>query len=90
MVERVSPEETELAFSGPAVAANRFFVHVMDSWVRVAFLEQTPDTPPVFRKAVVLSIPDAILLAGLLNQLIAEVRPTGLDQASTPLVLKNG
>lgn len=88
--ERVSPKELEIAFSGPAVAANRFLVHVTGSWVRVAFLEQTPDISPVFRNAVVLSISDAVLLADLLNQLIAEVRAGPLDQAGTPLAAKHG
>ena len=52
---------------------NRFFVNV-GPVVRITFAEQAgPDTQPIFRAAVALGHSDAIVLADLLKQLLADI-----------------
>lgn len=68
----VSPEELDIAFSGPAPAANRFFINVNSSGVRIAFTEQVPNSGKnYFRCAAVLSVGDAIQLHNVLRKLLA-------------------
>ena len=68
----VSPEELDIAFSGPAPAANRFFINVNSAGVRIAFTEQVPNSSKnYFRCAAVLSVGDAIQLHKVLRNLLA-------------------
>lgn len=65
--------ETQIAFEGPAVAANRMIVSMAGDQVRIAFLEGAPDNEGMFfRTATILSTSDAAalkdLLAGLLTR----------------------
>lgn len=63
--------EFAAAFSGPAIAANRFFVTVGPGGIRIAFTEQwSDDTLPEFRCAAMLPIEDAIELKDLLERLL--------------------
>jgi hypothetical protein len=69
----VTNSELDIAFSGPAIASNRFFVTVGPT-VRIAFCEQLgPNIGPKFRTAVSLPAQDAIALAELLKQLLAPI-----------------
>lgn len=62
------------ALSGPAVLANRFFVTIGPSGVRIAFAEQFgPETKPTFRTAVVISFQDGIELSKLLAKFLEPV-----------------
>jgi len=70
----VSPEETEVSFHGPAFMANRFFIHVGPSAVRISFAEQSgPDAKPFFRTAVAMPFQDAIQLVKVLGTLMAPI-----------------
>jgi hypothetical protein len=91
-VEVVTEKESAMAASGPAYAANRFYIHaVVGSWVRITFAEELfPEQFPVFRTAVVISIEDAAALAKSLGDLVRAPPQIQSDQADTPLVLKNG
>ena len=73
----VSNAELDIAFSGPAIASNRFFVTVGPT-VRIAFCEQLgPVIGPKFRTAVSLPIQDAVALMELLKQLLAPTSVAG-------------
>ena len=51
----VSEEELQIAFSGPAVAANKVYVTLNPAGVRITFTEQrNPKVVPVFRTAVLV------------------------------------
>lgn len=69
-VQSVSAEEMEMSLSGPAVYVNKFIVNISSSGTRITFAEHSPETPPVFRAAVLISIPDTFALAGLLKELL--------------------
>jgi hypothetical protein len=71
--EPVKNEEMLMAFSGPALAVNRFIITIGIHGVRIAFAEQSPDGPPAqFRTAVMLPFPDAINFYKLLQDLLKE------------------
>ena len=71
-VNPISPEELDVSFSGPAPAANRFFINLSAGGVRIAFTEQVPNSSKnYFRSAAVLSIGDAIELHKVLRNLLA-------------------
>jgi hypothetical protein len=68
-----SPEEVSVAFKGPAILTNKFYVTVGPS-VRIAFCEQNgPNHVPQFRNAVSLAHQDAIELADLLKRLLKDI-----------------
>ena len=80
-VNPVSPEELDVSFSGPAPAANRFFVNLSAGGVRIAFTEQVPNSSKnYFRSAAVLSVGDAIELHKVLRNLLAPFEQA-VDQA---------
>lgn len=70
----VSDQEMEAAYSGPAVASNRFFTTIgVGGAVRIAFAEQrSPNAIPVFRSAVILQMEDAIAFRNLLIRILRE------------------
>ena len=73
-IERqASEEELRIAFDGPAIAANRYFINVGPAGVRIAFTEQRPPSPPIFRSAVMLAHQDAVNLKNLLVVLLKDV-----------------
>jgi hypothetical protein len=95
----ISQEEHEAAFSGPAVLANRFFVH-RGQMVRIAFAEQSAENKvPMFRTAVALTLTDAVALGIVLKTLLADIekqmaelqaaQATQSDQSAAP-VAKDG
>lgn len=70
----ISAAESGIAFEGPALLANRFFVHLWPAGARITFAEQgLPDQPPIFRSAVLLSYQDAIELKNLLQSMLRPV-----------------
>ncbi|MGD9544983.1 MAG: hypothetical protein AB7F41_17115 [Methylocystis sp.] len=84
-VQPVSDAEFEVAFSGPAPAANRFYIVVGPGGVRIAFAEEPrPGKPSHFRSAVMLPHQDAIKLANLLKTMLATLEEqiaTASDEA---------
>ena len=73
-VKQVSAQEMQVAFSGPAILSNRFFVTLGAAGARRAFAEQsTPETQPVFRAAVVMPFQDAIELARVLRLVLSDI-----------------
>lgn len=70
---KATEEELAVAFSGPAIAANRMFVTIGSGGARIAFSEQQRANLPVFRSAVMLSVQDAISLKNLLADLLKEI-----------------
>jgi len=86
----VREAETEMAFSGHAVTANRFYVHMSPSWVRLTFAEQgSVNQTPVFRTAAALSIDDMISLNNLLTQMLAEVVEQKKNDSTKPEAQKD-
>jgi hypothetical protein len=72
-VKPVTGAELEIAFSGSAIASNRFFITVGPT-VRIAFCEQLgEEVGPKFRTAVSLPIQDAIALVEVLQKLLAPI-----------------
>lgn len=73
-VQPVSEAEFDVSYSGPAYAANRFFVFLQPGGVRITFAEQPkPDKSSLFRAAVMLSHQDAINLANILKTMLAPI-----------------
>lgn len=70
----ISTDEMRVAFSGPAFAANRFFVTIGPAGVRIAFTEQwKDDVTPEFRCAAIVPISDAIQLKDLLTRVLSSL-----------------
>jgi len=70
----LSKNELEVSFPEPAMATNRFFVSLGPAGMRLAFAEQHGvDMGPKFRTAVIMSMPDAISLRDLLNNMLKNV-----------------
>lgn len=70
---QLPPEENELMFSGPAVLSNKFYVALGPVGARITFAEQSPETSPKFRTAVVLPFQDAIELYKLLSKMLKPI-----------------
>lgn len=72
------PEEELLAaFSGPAIFANKFYVTMLPSGVRITFVEAIlPNKPPVYRGAFTVSYSDAIAFRDLLSRQLDKVSIT--------------
>lgn len=69
--ETVSEQEMQIAYSGPALATNKFYVSFTPGGVRIAFTEINPQVPlPSFRTAVMLPLEDAMSLASVLKQMM--------------------
>jgi hypothetical protein len=67
-----SQDELKIAHSGAALLANKFYVSLGKSGVRIAFAEAySPEEEPMFRAAVVLPIMDAAGLYKLLQEVVA-------------------
>ena len=69
----LSEAEVDMAYSGPAVLSNKFYVSVSGMGARIAFAEESEGRPAVFRTAVFLSLPDAVSLSKVLKELIKEI-----------------
>ncbi|MEX1179863.1 MAG: hypothetical protein WEB63_03490 [Cucumibacter sp.] len=69
-VRTIAPDEMVVAFSGPALRANRFFITINEGVARVAFAEQGPGVPPAFRSAVALDFTTAESLVNVLRTLL--------------------
>lgn len=66
-------EELDVAYAGPAILANKFYVSITAGGARIAFCElQKAGTMPIFRSAIVVPFPDAIALADLIKDLISK------------------
>lgn len=65
--------EIEVAYDGPAPAANRACFVMAPNGIRLAFLEQLPvvDSEVVFRSGVFLSFADAEALADLIKSSVS-------------------
>ena len=70
---QVSDADLRISFDGPAILANRFFVTLGPSGVRIAFAEQTTNGETFFRSATILSVQDAIGLHRLLREMLQEI-----------------
>lgn len=69
--------ELEIAFSGPAVFANRFWVTFDANTARISFMERSATgAEQHFRTAVAMSLPDLVSLRDLLTELL----PQGEDR----------
>jgi hypothetical protein len=67
-------EELEIAFSGPAIAANKVYATRTNAGLRLAFTEQrNPTAAPIFRTAVLMPFQDAIGLRDLLSRLLRDI-----------------
>lgn len=72
-VTPVTDAELKIAFSGPAVAANRFFAVISPGGVRIAFAEEDPQKSVGFRTAVVMGYEDAINMCAVLKEMLAPI-----------------
>ncbi len=80
-VKQIEESEKEVAVSGAAPFANRFFINV-GPVVRITFAEQWgPDTAPQFRVAVTMAHADVIELKNALGSLLADVERQ-IDEAN--------
>ncbi len=71
-IRPVPQDELDVSFSGPAPAANRFFINIGPTGVRIAFTEQVPNSSKnYFRSAATLSIIDATQLHQVLSKMMA-------------------
>ena len=70
---KVTDKEMSVAWSGPALNANRFFVNVGAN-VRIAFCEEAnPELGPQFRSAVIMHPQDAIALKDVLVRILGPI-----------------
>ena len=77
-----SEEELEVAFSGPAILANRFYVTLGPTGARIAFAEQqSSEKDAEFRSAVILPFQDALALSTILATLLGPLSEVIAKQA---------
>ncbi len=89
-VRGLSEQELELAYSGPAMAANRLFVTITPSGVRITFAEQTgPGKPAHFRTAVIMSIQDGIALRDVLSKTLKDAEAAIEKTTAAPAAQKS-
>lgn len=73
-VQAVSVDQLKVAFGGPALASNRFFVTLGPGGMRLAFCEEyATGHPAEFRTAVILSVQDAISLKRVMTELLKDI-----------------
>lgn len=78
----IPESEMNVSNSGPAVLSNRIFAATGQWGLRITFAEQdSPQKPPAFRTAVVMSFQDGIALYKMLQGLLKE--PEAALQKST-------
>lgn len=71
-VRPVPQDELDVSYSGPAPAANRFIINISPIGVRIAFMEQVPNSSKnYFRSAATVSVADAIQLYHILSDMLA-------------------
>lgn len=90
-MKSVSDIELDTAYEGAAVFTNKFYVSSGAAVVRIAFCEgQEPKVGPQFRTAVAMSAQDALALAAVIKELMAQagmrVVAPDPDEASAALV----
>ena len=69
----LTPEEVAMAYSVPALSANRFYLQPVASGTRIAFGEHVPGSDNIqFRVAVTLSNEDGVQLYKLLQHMLQE------------------
>ncbi len=89
-VRALSQKELEIAFSGPAVLTNRFYVTIGAYGIRISFTEvQNNDADPVFRTGCVMCIQDGIRLKNLLQEMLKDVEAE-LQQIESDKVKSDG
>ena len=69
----LTPEEVAMAYSVPALSANRYYIQPVASGARIAFGEHVPGSDNIqFRIAVTLSNEDAVQLYKLLQHVLQD------------------
>ena len=86
--QETNEEEVAIAFSGPALLANRFYVTLTQGGLRIAFAERSATGAPVFRTAVGLAFPDAVALYKVLGEGLKQREAALKAVASAPRVAK--
>ena len=82
-VAPVSNRELDIAFSGPAMFANKFYLTGVGPNVRISFCEQLAGREPAFRTAVILTEEDIFKLRDLINR-VAALKQAQAAQPSVP------
>ena len=84
-LEAVTPEQLKVAFSGPSYAANKFFITIGQTGVRIAFTEITPNSEDVsFRTSVTMHPLDAIQLRRVLSLMLKDFESTFVESGAMP------
>lgn len=71
---KISEREMEIAFSGPAIYTNKFYVTVGGAHARIAFTEARKEGDPQFRSAVSMTLEDLFKLRDIINRLSARMK----------------
>lgn len=72
----VSDDELDIAYSGAAVFANKFYITISGPNARLSFTEQmTPTKTPKFRSAVVISLTDLVQMKNVLVEMCKDLQP---------------
>jgi hypothetical protein len=67
-VSNATTDEAAIAFSGPALFTNKFYLSGMGANVRLAFAEQSNKTAtPIFRAAVIMTTNDLVQLRNVID-----------------------
>ena len=86
IVQPVTDEQLKVAFSGPSYAANKFFITIGQSGVRMAFTEMTPNSEDVsFRTSVTMHPLDAIQLRRVLSVMLKDFEKAFVESGAMPL-----
>lgn len=73
---KVSDEDADIAFSGPAYLTNRIFISGnTGNVIRITFAEQDGlEKRPIFRTAVAMGLQDAVALQNLLTSVLNNIQ----------------
>jgi hypothetical protein len=75
----VGSDELQIAFSGPSIWVNKFYVTVSGATVRIAFAEiANSEAVPQFRSSVTMSAAEFLQLKGLMEGIAKSVKTVAI------------
>jgi hypothetical protein len=79
---KISTEEMNVAFDGPSVFTNKFYITANGPVARVSFCEQVPNSDRLlFRAAVTMTLSDLLQLQALIQTLSANFARAETERA---------
>jgi hypothetical protein len=76
--KNIAPEELKIAFSGPALFTNKFYLTITGPIARIAFTETHPNLSPTYRTAVSMTLDDLLRLRDVIDNLASDFQQVAI------------